>query len=53
MWRHLSVVPRHPVWRWEVTDPSGKSIDLVQEVSDDIEKRVRRLMTGLEISANP
>jgi len=32
---------------WELTDPAGKVIDDVRPIRDDIEKRVRSLITDL------
>ena len=32
---------------WELTDPAGQPIEVVREVRDDIERRVRELMTSL------
>lgn len=34
---------------WEVEDPSGKTIEQVRTIRDDLEQRVRRLMAELEI----
>lgn len=36
---------------WEVEDPSGKTVDEVRPIRDDLEQRVRRLMVDLEIPA--
>ncbi|MGH8958978.1 MAG: arsenate reductase ArsC [Acidimicrobiia bacterium] len=40
---------------WEIEDPSGKSADDVRPIRDEIESRVRRLMTelGLTTVASP
>lgn len=35
---------------WELDDPSGKTIDKVRPIRDDIERRVRALMAELDIS---
>jgi protein-tyrosine-phosphatase len=35
---------------WELTDPAGEPIEVVREVRDDIEARVRRLMTSLDVA---
>jgi protein-tyrosine-phosphatase len=35
---------------WDLTDPSGQPIDVVREVRDDIEQRVRGLMASLDTS---
>jgi protein-tyrosine-phosphatase len=34
---------------WELTDPAGQPIELVREVRDDIGRRVRLLMTDLDV----
>jgi len=36
---------------WELDDPSGKSIDEVREIRDQIERRVRGLMTELGVGS--
>ncbi len=36
---------------WQVEDPAGKDLDTVRAIKDDIEARVRRLLTELEIPA--
>ena len=36
---------------WELEDPSGKTIDQVRPIRDDLEKRVRGLMTELGVEA--
>lgn len=36
---------------WELTDPAGRPIEVVREVRDDIEARVRRLIESLELPA--
>jgi arsenate reductase len=36
---------------WELTDPAGQPIEVVREVRDDIQGRVRALMAGLDIPA--
>ncbi|MGB7859120.1 MAG: arsenate reductase ArsC [Acidimicrobiia bacterium] len=36
---------------WEVEDPSGKTVDEVRPIRDDLEQRVRGLMDELEIPA--
>lgn len=38
---------------WEVEDPSGKTIEEVRPIRDDLERRVRRLMAELEIPSRP
>jgi arsenate reductase len=37
---------------WEVEDPSGKTIDEVRPIRDDLEQRVRSLMAELDIPAS-
>ena len=32
---------------WELTDPAGQSIDVVRDVRDDIDSRVRNLLSEL------
>jgi protein-tyrosine-phosphatase len=34
---------------WELADPAGQPIELVREVRDDIGRRVRLLMTDLDV----
>ena len=36
---------------WELEDPSGKSIDEVRPIRDDLEQRVRALMSELKVPA--
>jgi protein-tyrosine-phosphatase len=36
---------------WELPDPAGQSVDAVRPIRDDIEERVRRLLTDLNITA--
>ena len=36
---------------WELTDPSGQPIEVVRDIRDDIELRVRDLMASLEVPA--
>jgi protein-tyrosine-phosphatase len=36
---------------WELTDPAGQPLEVVRQVRDDIEQRVRRLMAELEVEA--
>lgn len=35
---------------WELADPAGQSIEVVRDIRDDIEKRVRALVTELGVS---
>lgn len=34
---------------WEVTDPAGQPVEVVRQVRDDIEQRVRRLLEELGV----
>jgi len=36
---------------WEIDDPSGKSLDEVRPIRDELERRVRALMVELEVPA--
>jgi arsenate reductase (thioredoxin) len=36
---------------WELSDPAGQSVDAVRPIRDDIEERVRRLLTELGVAA--
>jgi arsenate reductase (thioredoxin) len=36
---------------WELADPAGRPVEVVREVRDDIEGRVRALMAGLDVHA--
>ena len=38
---------------WELSDPAGRGIDDVRPIRDDIEERVRRLLSELGITAPP
>jgi arsenate reductase (thioredoxin) len=35
---------------WQLPDPAGQSVDAVRPIRDDIEQRVRRLLSELGIS---
>lgn len=37
---------------WELDDPSGRSLDEVRPIRDEIERRVRELMPGLGVDAD-
>jgi arsenate reductase (thioredoxin) len=37
---------------WELDDPSGKSVEEVREIRDQIERRVRELMTELGVGSD-
>jgi len=36
---------------WELPDPAGQSVDAVRPIRDDIEQRVRHLLTDLGVTA--
>ena len=36
---------------WELTDPAGQPIEVVRDVRDDIEQRVRELVASLALTA--
>ncbi len=38
---------------WELTDPAGKGVDDVRPIRDDIDRRVRELLTELVPAAGP
>ena len=35
---------------WNIEDPKGKSVDKVREIRDEIEQRVKELVSGLKAS---
>ena len=35
---------------WDLADPAGQGVDAVRPIRDDIEARVRRLLTELDVS---
>jgi protein-tyrosine-phosphatase len=37
---------------WELSDPAGQGLDAVRPIRDDIEERVRRLLTDLNVAVN-
>ena len=37
---------------WDLPDPAGKAVDAVRPIRDDIEQRVRRLLSDLGIEAS-
>lgn len=46
------VCPHHPGVRredWELEDPAGRSVDAIRPIRDDIERRVRSLLSGLGV----
>ena len=45
------VFPGKRYENWELPDPAGQSVDAVRPIRDDVEQRVRRLLTELGISA--
>ncbi|MDT5103257.1 MAG: hypothetical protein QOI25_770 [Mycobacterium sp.] len=44
------VFPGHRYEEWILPDPNGQSIDAVRPIRDDIEQRVRRLLTELNVT---
>ncbi|MDX1691434.1 MAG: arsenate reductase ArsC [Acidimicrobiia bacterium] len=38
---------------WDLPDPAGQPVEVVREVRDDIERRVKRLMADLEVPGRP
>ncbi len=45
------VFPGKRYENWELPDPAGQSVDAVRPIRDDIEQRVRRLLTELNVTA--
>ena len=37
---------------WQLDDPAGKGVDSVRPIRDDIERRIRALLTELEVPAH-
>jgi protein-tyrosine-phosphatase len=44
------VFPGHRYEEWILPDPNGQSVDAVRPIRDDIEQRVRRLLTELNVA---
>jgi arsenate reductase len=44
------VLPGHRYEEWILPDPNGRSVDAVRPIRDDIEQRVRRLLTELNVT---
>jgi protein-tyrosine-phosphatase len=44
------VFPGHRYEEWILPDPNGQSVDAVRPIRDDIEQRVRRLLTELNVT---
>jgi arsenate reductase len=44
------VFPGKRYEEWELPDPAGQSVDAVRPIRDDIEERVRRLLTDFGIA---
>ena len=44
------VFPGHHYEEWILPDPNGQSVDAVRPIRDDIEQRVRRLLTELNVT---
>jgi arsenate reductase (thioredoxin) len=47
------VVPGKRSLDWELTDPAGKGVDDVRPIRDDIDRRVRELLTELVPATTP
>jgi len=45
------IYPGKRYQNWDLPDPAGRPIDAVRPIRDDIEGRVRRLLTELGVSA--
>jgi protein-tyrosine-phosphatase len=45
------LVPGKPYEDWDLDDPSGKSVDEVRPIRDEIHKRVMELMSRLDVQA--
>ena len=37
---------------WELDDPAGKGVEAVRPIRDDIDRRVRDLLTGLGVAGS-
>ena len=48
--REFPVFPGKRYEEWVLPDPAGQSVDAVRPIRDDIEERVRRLLTELDIT---
>ncbi len=38
---------------WQVEDPKGQDLDVVRRIVDDVDRRVRQLLTGLGVEPQP
>jgi arsenate reductase len=47
------VVPGKRYVNWQLLDPKGRSLDEVRELREEIESRVRQLVTELDAEAHP
>jgi arsenate reductase len=45
------VFPGKRYEEWDIPDPAGQSLDAVRPIRNDIEERVRRLLTELSVPA--
>jgi protein-tyrosine-phosphatase len=45
------VLPGRRYEEWILPDPAGQSLEAVRAIRDDIERRVRRLLDELDVSA--
>jgi len=43
------IFPGKRYLNWELPDPAGQDVDAVRPIRDDIEERVRRLLTELNV----
>ena len=48
---HIPDLPGRRQVTWSVPDPYGQPIEVVREIADDIEQRVRDLLASLDIAA--
>ncbi len=46
------IIPGKRYLDWDLVDPSGKPIEEVREIRDEIERRVRRLVADLDVDVD-
>lgn len=46
------IYPGHRYENWELPDPAGQPLEVVRAIRDDIEARVRRLLTQLDLTVD-
>jgi arsenate reductase len=46
------IIPGRRYEDWELPDPAGQPVEAVRSIRDDIEQRVRRLLTDLNVTPN-